>query len=71
VISRRTFVTAPGDLCQNCGSELGDEQCDGVPKPHPFLYCRVRAAKKFVSHLIFLASKAVSLGDDTLRSLSS
>jgi len=44
---------------------------DGVPKPHPSPYCRVRAAEKFVSHLIFQASKAVSLRDYTLRSLSS
>jgi len=57
------------DLCQNCGSELGDEQC--TLRWGGGVYCRVQAAKKFVSNLVFQAPKTLSLRDHILRSLSS
>ena len=57
------------DLCQTCGSELGDEQC--TLRWGGGVYCRVQAAKKLVSNLVFQAPKTLSLRDHILRSQSS
>ena len=57
------------DLCQNCGSELGNEQC--TLRWGGGVYCRAQAAKKFVSNLAFQAPKTLSLRDHILRSQSS
>jgi hypothetical protein len=57
------------DLRQNCGSELGDEQC--TLRWGGGVYCRVQAARKFVSNLVFQAPKTLSLRDHVLQAAES